>query len=264
LRRGGAVDHDSLRAINAQAWEMRGAYPGSPQLTIDQRQALRVDVDSLRQERPARPDSINNGADDDGSGSMALLEIAERLALSPEKPRRSVLFVWHTGEELGLRGAEYFVENPTVPLDSIVAQVNIDMIGRGSSDDMRNGGPNYLALVGSHRLSTALVNREERVNTVQETPLDLDYTLDADGHPENLYCRSDHFHYARMGIPVVFLFTGLHGDYHQVTDEPQYIDYPHYTRVARFAGDIVTTLANEERRPRVDKPVPQPGAPCRQ
>jgi hypothetical protein len=264
LRRGGPVDHDSLRAINAEVWRQRGAYPGSPQLDVTQRQALRVNVDSIREVRPARPDSINNGADDDGSGSMALLEIAEMLALSEQKPRRSVLFVWHTGEEMGLRGAGYFVENPTVPLDSIVAQINIDMIGRGGADDMRNGGPDYLALVGSRRLSTQLGDMVERVNSEQEQPLRFDYTLDADGHPENLYCRSDHFHYARMGIPVVFLFTGLHGDYHQVTDEPQYIDYPHYTRITRFAGDLVKSLANADRRPLVDKPVPDPNARCRQ
>lgn len=264
LRRGGPVDHDSLRVINAKGWQLRGAYPGTPGLTVEQRQSLSVNVDSLRAIRPARPDSINNGADDDGSGSMALLEIAEKMALGPDKPRRSVLFVWHTGEELGLRGAGYFVENPTVPLDSIVAQMNIDMIGRGGAEDMRNGGPDYLALVGSRRLSTELGDIVERVNAEQDVPLRFDYELDADGHPENIYCRSDHYHYARMGIPVVFLFTGLHGDYHQVTDEPQYIDYPSYTRITRFAGDVVEAIANQDRRPVVDKPIPDPNARCRQ
>lgn len=264
LRRGGPVDHDSLRAINAAAWQKSGAYPGMPRLDITQRQALTVNLDSLRETRPARLDSINNGADDDGSGSMALLEIAEHLALSEQKPRRSVLFIWHAGEEMGLRGAGYFVENPTVPLDSVVAQINIDMIGRGGAEDMRNGGPDYLALVGSRRLSTELGDMVERVNAASAEPLRFDYTLDADGHPENLYCRSDHFHYARMGIPVVFLFTGLHGDYHQVTDEPQYIDYPHYARITRFANNLIVEVANADRAPVVDKPVPDPNARCRQ
>ncbi|HLV24848.1 MAG TPA: M28 family peptidase [Gemmatimonadales bacterium] len=264
LRRGGPVDHDSLRAINAAAWQLSGAYPGSPRLDVTRRQALTVNVDSLRELAPARPDSIHNGADDDGSGSMALLEIAEHLALSDQKPRRSILFVWHAGEEMGLVGAGYFVENPTVPLDSIVAQVNIDMIGRGGAEDMRNGGPDYLALVGSRRLSTQLGDMVESVNSASDEPLRFDYTLDADGHPENLYCRSDHFHYARMGIPVVFLFTGLHGDYHQVTDEPQYIAYPHYARITRFANNLISEVANADRAPVVDKPVPDPNARCRQ
>ncbi len=263
-RRGGAVDHDSLRAINAQAWQAQGAYPGLPRLDVEQRQALTVNVDSLRAIRPARPDSINNGADDDGSGSMGLLEIAEAIALDSIRPARSVLLVWHAAEELGLQGARHFATNPTVPRDSIIAQINIDMIGRGGAADMRNGGPDYLALVGSRRLSTGLGNLVEEVNSRQPRPLALDYGLDADGHPENIYCRSDHYEYARFGIPVVFMFTGLHGDYHQVTDEPQYIDYPHYTRIVRFTHDVVRALATRRDRPVVDQPRPDPAARCRQ
>ena len=264
IRPGGPVDHDSLRAINAMEWQMRGAYPGGPRLTIEERQSLRVNVDSLRAIRAPRPDSINNGADDDGSGSMGLLEIAEYVASLPEKPRRSVLFVWHAGEEQGLRGANHFVNNPTVPLDSIVSVINIDMIGRGGAEDVSIGGPDYLALVGSRRLSTQLGDVIDRLNEAQPRPLVFDYRLDADGHPENLYCRSDHFHYARVGIPVAFFFTGLHGDYHQVTDEPQYIDYGRYSRIVNFTSLVVRSLANSELRPTVDKPIPDPNLPCRQ
>jgi hypothetical protein len=259
-----AVDHDSLRAYNAQAWRMQGAYAGLPPLTAEQRASIVVNVDSLRAIRPARRDSINNGADDDGSGSMALLEIAEALARGPQKPKRSVLFVWHTGEEKGLLGARHFTDHPTVPRDSIVAQLNIDMIGRGGAADTRGGGPTYLGLVGSRRLSSELGDLAEAVNRSRTQPLAFDYALDANGHPENIYCRSDHYEYARYGIPIVFFFTGLHGDYHQVTDEPQYIDYPHYANITQYIGDLTLRVANLGRRPVVDKPKPDPNGVCRQ
>ena len=259
-----AVDHDSLRAYNAAAWRLRGADAGLPALTPAQRASIRVNVDSLRRLRPARLDSIWNGADDDGSGSMALLEIAEALAKGRARPKRSVLFVWHTAEEKGLLGSRYFTEHPTVARDSIVAQINIDMIGRGRAEDTRGGGPTYLSLVGSRRLSTELGDIVEAVNRDRRVPLALDYRLDANGHPENIYCRSDHYEYARYGIPIVFLFTGLHGDYHQVTDEPQYIDYPHYATITQFVGDLTLRLANLPHRPGLDKPKPDPDGVCRQ
>jgi hypothetical protein len=259
-----AVDHDSLRAYNAEAWRLRGAYAGQPALTPEQRASIEVNVDSLRRRRAPRRDSIRNGADDDGSGSMALLEVAEALAQGRGRPKRSVLFVWHTAEEKGLLGSRYFTDHPTVPRDSIVAQINIDMIGRGRAEDTRGGGPRYLGLVGSRRLSTELGDIVEAVNRARREPLVLDYGLDANGHPENIYCRSDHYEYARYGIPVVFLFTGLHGDYHQVTDEPQYIDYPHYAAITQFVGDLTWRLANQTHRPAVDKPKPDRNAICQQ
>ncbi|HET7457756.1 MAG TPA: M28 family peptidase [Gemmatimonadaceae bacterium] len=258
------TDHDSLRAANARAWEMAGRYPGMPPLGAEQRASIRVNVDSLRKLSPARRDSIDNGADDDGSGSVALLEIGEALARARTTPRRSVLFVWHTGEELGLLGSRWFSDHPTVPRDSIVAQINIDMIGRGGAADMKGGGPYYLALVGSRRLSTELGDLVESVNRGQRHPLTLDYALDANGHPENIYCRSDHYNYARWGIPVVFLTTGLHGDYHQVTDEPQYIDYTHMARITRFVNDLTLRVANLNHRVVVDKPKPDPTGTCQQ
>ena len=259
-----AVDHDSLRAWNRQAWVLRGMVAGSPALTPEQRASITVNVDSLRRLRPARRDSVNNGADDDGSGSMALLEVAEQVMAMRTKPRRSIVFVWHTGEELGLLGAQWFTDHPTVPRDSIVAQVNIDMIGRGTANDTRGGGPTYLGLVGSRRLSTQLGDLVETVNRERRTPLALDYSLDANGHPENIYCRSDHYMYARHGIPIVFFFTGLHEDYHQVTDEPQYLDYPHFAAITQFVNDLTVRIANLAQRPVVDQPRPDPTAACRQ
>ncbi|MDQ3996840.1 MAG: M28 family peptidase [Gemmatimonadota bacterium] len=267
LLQGPAVDHDSLRLFNA-ARHFGQVPPGAASDTTEaQRTALaglRTRLDSIRERRPARLDSIRNGADDDGSGSMALLEVAEAVAGAPTAPRRSLLFVWHTAEEKGLLGARHFTENPTVPRDSIVAQINIDMIGRGAAGDTPGGGPNYLLVVGSRRLSTELGDLVEEVNRRRSPRLAFDYSWDAAGHPQRIYCRSDHAMYARYGIPVVFFFTGLHGDYHQVTDEPQYIDYPHYANVTQLVHDLAVDVANRANRPVVDKAKPDPKASCTQ
>jgi hypothetical protein len=240
-----ALDHDSLRAVFAARAKVAPTVvtPGS---------------------RPARPDSIKNGADDDGSGSVALLEIAEAFATSPARPKRSILFVWHAAEELGLLGAEHFVANPTVPLDSIVAQLNMDMVGRGGAMDIVGGGPQYLQIVGSRRLSRELGDLVETMNARQPRPFRFDYAFDADGHPERIYCRSDHAAYAKHGIPVTFFHTGLHLDYHQVTDEPQYIDYDKLFATSRLIHDVAVELANRAARPKLDGPRPDPRAACRQ
>ena len=179
---------------------------------------------------------------------------------SPTKPKRSILFVWHTAEEDGLVGSSWYTDNPTVPLTSIVAQINMDMIGRGRAEDVIGGGPDYLGMLGANRLSTELGARVEDVNRRQFKPLALDARFDRpitwSGY-NNIYGRSDHANYARYNIPIVFFFTGLHADYHQVTDEPQYIDYPHYTRIVQFVHDLTVDVGNLPKRPRVD----QSGAP---
>jgi hypothetical protein len=259
------VDHDSLRVYNSERLrlQMRGTDSLVP-LTPEQLASIKVNMDSLRRLRPARKDSISNGADDDGSGSMAVLEIAEALAKAPQKPKRSILFVWHTGEEAGLSGSRYFTDNPTVPRESIVAQINIDMIGRGSPTDIPGGGPDYLAVVGSKRLSTELGDMVAGVNAKESKPLKLDYRFDEDVTKtlgpsyNNIYGRSDHANYARYNIPIAFFFTGLHQDYHQVTDEPEYIDYPHYARITNYIRDLLVEVANKPKRPVVDHPVTPP------
>lgn len=177
-------------------------------------------------------------------------------------PKRSLLFVWHTGEEEGLYGSEYFTDNPTVPRDSIVAQLNIDMIGRGETTDLPTGGPRYLQLLGSRRLSTELGDMVESANTAGNHGFTLDYTFDAQGHAEQYYCRSDHYEYARYGIPIVFMSTGGHIDYHQVTDEPQYINYPHLARVTSFLSEVAARVGDLDHRLIVDKPRPDPKAQC--
>jgi hypothetical protein len=241
------VDHDSARAVALARMrlEITGRGP-SPQ-------EIRATIDSIRRLRPARRDSVFNGADDDGSGSMAMLEIAEAMVNAPTRPRRSVLFVWHTGEEDGLVGSGYFTSHPTVPRDSIVAQVNLDMIGRGGADDTPGGGPDYLMVVGHRRLSTELGDLVDSVNARQAAPLRFDLSWDDPNHPQQIYGRSDHASYARYRIPVVFFFTGLHADYHEVTDEPQYLDYPHYTRIVKYIHDVVRAIGDRPARLRVNR-----------
>jgi hypothetical protein len=256
------ADHDSLRAFNTEVERRQQAKGGA--LTGAERREIRVDVDSLRRLRPTRLDSIYNGADDDGSGSVAVLEIAEAMARGPRKPKRSMLLVWHTAEEKGLIGADWYSAHPTVPRDSIVAQLNIDMIGRGGADDIPGGGPAYLQLIGSRRLSTELGQLVEQVNKERPAPFTFDYQFDAPGHPEQYYCRSDHYMYARYGIPVVFFSTGDHRDYHQLTDEPQYINYGNLWRVTQLIHDVGLRLATQAGRVKVDQPSPPLGAPCRQ
>ena len=268
------LDHDSIRIWN-HVVRPEGADDASKQASP----AQQAQVDSLlaawRAAHPngARLDSISNGADDDGSGTVTVLEIAERIATLAQKPRRSILFVWHTGEEKGLLGSRYFTDHPTVPRDSIVAQLNMDMVGRGDAGDETGrtkdgtplrGGAGYLQLVGSHRLSTELGDLIERVNKADHHDLTFDYAMDADGHPSNIYCRSDHYEYARYGIPITFFTTGLHSDYHQVTDEPEYIDYAHMTKVGNFVEDVAVHVANLDHRVVVDHPKPDPAGLCRQ
>jgi hypothetical protein len=257
------VDHDSIRAYNT-VMRPRGANdpPGEP--NTEQAARIKALVDSMRKLHPARLDSIVNGADDDGSGSMALLEIAEAVSRSSTRPKRSLLFVWHTGEESGLQGSRWFTDNPTVPRDSIVAQINSDMIARGGPDDEARKDPAYLQVIGSRRLSTELGDLTEAVNRDGGFNLSFDYSYDADGHPDNFYCRSDHYMYARYGIPIAFFSTGGHRDYHQVTDEIEYLDFDKYARVTSFVRAVVERVANLDHRVVVDKPKPDPEAPCHQ
>jgi hypothetical protein len=255
------VDHDSIRAYNGAERRLELAAPGQ-QVTMEQRAQIRVNVDSVHRGHAARPDSIFNGADDDGSGTVAVLEIAENFAGTRVRPKRSLIFVWHTGEELGLFGAQYFTDHPTVPRDSIVAQLNMDMVGRGRAEDESGGGPGYLQLIGTRRLSTELGDVIETVNKARRQPFTFDYQYDASGHPEQYYCRSDHYMYARYGIPIAFFTTGGHKDYHQVTDEPQYIDYDKLTNVSQFVHDVAVAVANLDHRVVVDKPKPDPRGNC--
>lgn len=201
-------------------------------------------------------DRIFNGADDDGSGTVAILEIAHALATG-QRPKRSSIFIWHTGEEKGLWGAEYFVEHPTVPLDKIIAQLNIDMIGRsrpeGDTNTRNNvlSGPDTIYVVGSNRLSRDLGSMVATVNG-GVYGINLDYKYDAPNDPENIYQRSDHYHYARKGIPIAFWFDGVHEDYHRVSDHVDKIDFRKLMRVTHTVYALGVRLGNEPQRPRLN------------
>jgi hypothetical protein len=210
---------------------------------------------------PAGNDTICNGADDDGSGTTALLGMAEALAKSPTRPKRSILFVWHCGEEKGLWGSRYFTDYPTVPLNQIVAQVNIDMIGRSKKDgdtNPRNSeltGPDAIYVIGSTMMSTEL---GELVNTVNKSYLNLtfDTKYDDPKDPNRFFFRSDHYNYARKGIPIIFFFDGVHEDYHRAGDTADKIDYQKMEKVTRTIYMTVWEIANRPARLKIDKPLP--------
>lgn len=259
-----ALDHDSVVAYNTVI-RPQGANDPVRRPTAQQAVRIRQLRDSLTAAHGGpRLDSIYNGADDDGSGTVTLLEIAEELASRSTRPRRSVLFISHTAEEAGLLGAQWFSEHATVPRDSIVAVLNMDMVGHGRAEEVRGGGPYSLQMIGSRRLSSELGDLIDALNTRRERPMDIDYSWDAPGHPSQRYCRSDHFMYARFGVPITYLSLGYHPHYHMVTDEPQYIDYQHMARVAEFVRDVAAEVANRPARLRVDGPRQDPNAPCRQ
>lgn len=258
---GRPVDRDSTRAFNLELRAKQLAAGGV--ITQEMYNSVRVNMDSVRRAHPTvRLDSIYNGADDDGSGSMAVLEVARAFAAERAKPKRSLIFVWHTGEEQNLFGSEQFTDHPTVPREQIVTQLNLDMVGRGRAGDEPTGGPNYMQLIGSRRLSTQLGDLVESVSREKGFNWAFDYQYDATGHPEQYYCRSDHYNYARYGIPIVFMSTGGHADYHQVTDEIENIDFEKLAKVTRYTFDLASSVANAAQRPVVDKPKPDPRGNC--
>jgi len=210
---------------------------------------------------PVGTDNICNGADDDGSGTTAILSMAEALAKAPTRPKRSVLFVWHCGEEKGLWGSRYFTEYPTVPLDHVVAQLNIDMIGRSKKEGDTNPknkdltGPNDVYLIGSTMMSTEL---GELVQSVNKSYLNVGYDTryDDPSDPNRFFYRSDHYNYARKGIPIIFFFDGVHEDYHQPGDSPDKIDYQKMEKITRTVYMTLWELTNRAARVKVDKPLP--------
>jgi Peptidase family M28 len=210
---------------------------------------------------PVGNDTICNGADDDGSGTTALLGMAEALAKAPVRPKRSILFVWHCGEEKGLWGSRYFTEYPTVPLNQIVAQINIDMIGRSKKEgdtNTRNAeltGPDSIYLIGSTMMSTEL---GELVNSVNKSYLNIafDTRYDNPNDPNRFFFRSDHYNYARKGIPIIFFFDGVHEDYHRPGDTADKIDYQKMEKITRTIYMTLWEIANRPARLKVDKPLP--------
>jgi Zn-dependent M28 family amino/carboxypeptidase len=201
-------------------------------------------------------DRINNGADDDGSGTVAIMAIARAFAQGP-KPKRSLVFVWHAGEETGLLGSRYNADYPVVPLDRIAAHVNIDMIGRNRDDDPAQSNTVYV--VGSDRISTELHNLNEDANAAMPKPLTLDYEYNDPADPQSFYTRSDHYSYAAKGVPIVFFFTGTHPDYHQPSDTVDKILFPKLVRIAQLAYETGRRVADMDRMPVRDHKGPRAG-----
>ena len=195
---------------------------------------------------------VYNGADDDGSGTVAAMEIAEAFMLAKKDgngPRRSILVMCVSGEEKGLLGSKYYTDHPIYSLEKTVANLNIDMIGR--VDDWHENG-DYVYLIGADMLSQELHDLSEQVNE-EFIGLELDYTFNAEDDPNRYYYRSDHYNFAKNNIPVIFYFNGVHEDYHKVTDTVDKIDFEKVQRIARLVFLTAWELANKEERIVVDK-----------
>ncbi|MDA9628117.1 M28 family peptidase [Flavobacteriaceae bacterium] len=197
---------------------------------------------------------VFNGADDDGSGTVAMLEIAEAFKTAADnghKPKRSIIFLHVTGEEKGLLGSRYYTDHePLVPLENTITDLNIDMIGR--IDPKREGDRNYIYLIGSDKLSTDLHNISEQVNK-EFVNIELDYKYNAENDPNRFYYRSDHYSFAKNNIPVIFYFNGTHADYHQISDTPDKINYDLLENRSRLIFHTAWEIANREERLIVDK-----------
>lgn len=178
-------------------------------------------------------DYISNGADDDGSGSATLMAVARAFATGP-RPKRSIVLIWHAGEEAGLLGSRYNADFPIVPLDKVQAVFNMDMVGRDDCDNLEGDYSNSVFLVGDDRISTDLHNVIVQANQAMRQPLTLDYEMNDPADPEGVYTRSDHYSYASKGIPVAFFTTGLHPDYHRVSDTVEKILFPKMARIGQL------------------------------
>jgi len=194
---------------------------------------------------------IYNGADDNGSGTVAIMEIAQAFMIAKKEgngPRRSVLIMPVSGEEKGLLGSKYYTDNPIYPLENTVANLNVDMIGR---IDNYHDNPDYIYLIGSDRLSTELHQISEEVND-KYINLDLDYKYNDKDDPNRYYYRSDHYNFAKNNIPVIFYFNGVHADYHKASDTVEKIHFPKIEKISRYIFLTAWELANRDERPKLD------------
>ncbi|MCC6723397.1 MAG: M28 family peptidase [Saprospiraceae bacterium] len=225
-----------------------GYLEGSDPRLKDEVVVVSAHYDHLGKKGPA----IYHGADDNGSGSSTVMDIAQAFVQAKKEghgPRRSILFLLVSGEEKGLLGSEYYSEHPIFPLEKTVADVNVDMIGR--TDQKHDGNPNYIYVIGSNRLSTELHDINEAANT-EYAQLELDYTFNAKNDPNRFYYRSDHYNFAKKGIPSIFYFSGVHKDYHQPSDTVDKIMFDKMERIGRLIFYTTWELANREQRIRVN------------
>ncbi|MCA8957972.1 MAG: M20/M25/M40 family metallo-hydrolase [Planctomycetes bacterium] len=229
---------------DAPAFNVAAVLPGSDEKLASEYVIVGCHLDHLGR----RGATYFPGADDDGSGSVGLMAISRAFAKNAQKPRRSLMFVAFCGEEMGLIGSGWFARNPPVPLEKVAGELQIDMIGRDEENERRNeraeDNRNSLHLVGTKKLSPALHDLCMRLNGRAKFDLEFD--------EENVFGRSDHFNFARQGVPIAFFFTGFHRDYHRPTDTVEKINFPKLARVARYVYDIAFELAQSDTRPLVD------------
>ncbi len=239
------IANAGIERTPVQSFNVVAALPGQDSAMARSWVEYSAHYDHLGIVPAADGDSVAHGADDDGSGSVALLAIARAMRQSPP-PRRSVLFVWHTGEEEGLLGSRYFASHPVVPLDSIVALINADMIGRNAPESLYVVGPG----AAPRGVSRPLGKLVDSVNASMPAPFAFARVWDSPTNPQRVYFRGDAFPYGERGVPVALFTTGLHPDYQQVSDEAGRIDYAKLAHVSQLLYQLGEALANREGRPR--------------
>ena len=254
----------NLATNTETAWTQNvvGLWEGSDPVLKKEMVAIGAHYDHVGTNPNARgDDKIWNGADDDGSGTVAVLSIAEALAKAKTRPKRSVLFVWHAGEEKGLWGSEYFNKFPTVDIKNVITQLNIDMIGRSKKEGDTNprnkdlSDANTVYVIGTDMMSSTLGAVTKQTNDAY-LKLAYDYRYDDPKDTNRFFFRSDHFNYAVNGIPIAFWFDGVHEDYHQAGDEPDKIDYAKMEKITRTIFLTMWRLTDLKERPKVDKQLP--------
>jgi hypothetical protein len=239
----------TVRREEVNARNVVAMLPGSDPALATEYVAVSAHYDHVGM-RSEGTDKIFNGADDDGSGTVGVLELAHAFAMGP-RPKRTMVFIWHAAEEKGLVGSRVYTDKPTLPLEKFIGLINIDMIGRSRKAGDTNPandrltGPDAIYVIGSRRISTEMAETIERANA-KAYKLTLDYKYDAPGDTENLYNRSDHANYARKGVPIAFFFDGVHEDYHQVGDEVSKIDFVKMKMVTQTVYLAMQDLGNRK------------------
>ena len=239
---------------DVKAVDVLGFLPGSDAKLKDEVLVISAHYDHIGL-NPDGKDKVNNGADDDGSGTTAIMELARAFSQAKKDghgPKRSILFLGNVGEEKGLLGSEYYTDHPVIPLERTITDLNIDMIGRiGYDYQGKPDSANNVYVIGSGMLSSDLRKVNENANNTY-TKLDLDYKYDDPKDPNDFYHRSDHYNFAKHGVPIIFYFNGEHKDYHQPGDEVSKINFPLLAKRAQLVFYTAWDLANADKRPVVD------------
>ncbi|WP_428328333.1 M28 family peptidase [Mucilaginibacter sp.] len=241
---------------DVKAVDVLGYLPGSDPKLKDEVVVISAHYDHIGLlPEGTKGDRINNGADDDGSGTTGILEIARAFSKAKKDghgPRRSILFLGNVGEEKGLLGSEYYTDHPVIPLGKTITDLNIDMIGRVGYEYIgKPDSANYVYVIGSGMLSTDLHNANDKANKTY-TKMDLDYKYDDPNDPNSFYTRSDHYNFAKHGVPIIFYFNGVHADYHGVGDEVSKINFPLLAKRAQLVFYTAWDILNADNRPVVD------------